>query len=165
MVLQTASLLGVELVLEVAQKFLDVVDCRALGNVRDHQGSFEQQLPVLVHLASDDSPLNQVNDLGGQDVGHSATLFPGNVGDLRGSALFAVSAHFELEVLVDVHLKEVSALTSKVEEAPLSLLEHHVSQIGFHLVRELGVLDCELKSFIWIVLDLKTELILVEVLC
>eukprot|EP00356_Strombidium_inclinatum_P006233 CAMPEP_0170481120 /NCGR_PEP_ID=MMETSP0208-20121228/1687_1 /TAXON_ID=197538 /ORGANISM="Strombidium inclinatum, Strain S3" /LENGTH=502 /DNA_ID=CAMNT_0010753769 /DNA_START=225 /DNA_END=1733 /DNA_ORIENTATION=- len=160
----STSWLGIELIGEVPQEFLQIVNSRALGQAGYEEGSLEHELPVLVQVSSDDTFFNQVNDLSGQDLWDPATILEGDIRDRSRPALASVGAHLKLEVLVDVHLKERSLITCQVHKTAGGLLKHDVGQVGLNLHCEFWELDGELKLGVRVVLDLDAKLVLLVVL-
>ena len=76
----SSLLLRVELVGEVSEELLHVVHSRALRDVHQDR-SFEEELAVLVQISSDDSSLDKVDNLGGEDFRDLAAFLPGDIND------------------------------------------------------------------------------------
>ena len=157
------TLLGVDVVLEVDQEFLQRVDSAATGHIGDHDRGLEDRGHVALSFDLFDALGDHFSDLGAHDLRDLAAILPEDVGDALLAEL-AIDTHVEFEVLVNQHSEESSLATSQMRVVLRALVEHDVGHVRLNLLDPVEVLLRKLECLLRVVLELDGGLVCSEVL-
>ena len=120
------TLLGVDVVLEVDQEFLQRVDSAATGHIGDHDRGLEDRGHVALGFDLFDALGDHFSDLGAHDFRDLAAILPEDVGDALLPKL-TINTHVKFEVLVDHHGQEVSLAALQVSVVFRAPVQHDIS--------------------------------------
>ena len=122
------TLLGVDVVLEVDQEFLQRVDSAATGHIGDHDGGLEDRGHVALSFDLLDALGDHFSDLGAHDLRDLAAILPEDVGDALLAEL-AIDTHVEFEVLMHQQSQERALASSQMRVVLRALVEHDVGEL------------------------------------